>query len=429
MRIAHLTAGTGDFHCGTCLRDHTLVKALNRLGHDAALCPLYLPFVLDEPDEHAGSNVLLGGINVYLQQVSPFFRRHRLLGRWLDAPGLLRLAARGIGMTKAANLGRIALSLLQGEAGRQVRELQRLVRYLQGQPRPDVVCLSNALLAGIAPPIKAALDVPVVCSLQGEDTFLDALPQPWRDRCWAELERRAADVDAFVAVSDYHRQLMQARLNLPADKAHTVHNGIDLAGYTPAAATPDPPAVGYLARLCHAKGLGTLVDAFVLLKRRGRIKGLKLRVAGAMTGTDRPYVDKLKGRLKAEGLLADVTFEPNVNLPRKQAFLRSLSVLSVPATYGESFGLYVLEALASGVPVVQPDHAAFGELLALTGGGILTRPDDVNDLAETIEQLLLDERRRRDLAERGRAAVVENFSGDRMGRQFAAVLEQGIRRR
>ena len=425
MRIVHLTAGTGDFHCGTCLRDHALVKALNNLGHDASMCPLYLPFVLDGADEHTTSAIMLGGINVYLQQVSGFFRRHRLLGRLLDAPALLRVAARRVSMTKAAGLGGITLSLLQGADGRQVAEIDRLVRHLEAAPRPDVVCLSNALLIGVARPIKAALGVPVVCSLQGEDTFLDALTEPWRQRCWAELQHRAADVDAFVAVSDYHRKLMQARLNLPDEQAHTVHNGIDVTGYTPATAPPDPPAIGYLARLCHAKGLGALVDAFVLIKQRDRIPGLKLRVAGAMTGADKPYVKKVTAKLEAAGLMGDVTIEPNIDMARKQEFLRSLSVLSVPATYGESFGLYVIEALASGVPVVQPDHAAFGELLGLTGGGMLSRPDDIADLAATIEQLLLDERRRRELAKRGRAVVVAHFNMDRMARQFAVILEEG----
>jgi glycosyltransferase involved in cell wall biosynthesis len=427
MRIVHLTAGTGNFHCGTCLRDHALVKALNQLGHDVSMCPLYLPFVLDAPDKHAEGTILLGGISVYLQQVSRFFRRRQpKVTRWLDSPGLLRFVARYAGMTRAVSLGRITYSLLQGESGRQAQECQRLVEHLQQGPRPDIICISNALLIGVAPQIRSALNVPVVCSLQGEDTFLDALPQPWRDKCWEELALRAADVDAFVAVSDYHRTLMQTRLKLPLCKSHFVHNGIDLTGFTPAEAPPQPPAVGYLARMCHAKGLHTLVDAFIILKQRGSIEGLKLRIAGAVTLIDKPYVRKLRARLQSHGLLDDVSIEPNIDLQRKQAFLRSLSVLSVPATYGESFGLYVLEALASGVPVVQPDHAVFGELLALTGGGILSRPDDAEHLAQTIEQLLSDEPRRYELAQRGRANVIEHFNMQRMARQVAAILEQCI---
>ena len=430
MRVAHLTAGTGDFHCGACVRDHALVKALNQLGHDVSLVPLYLPFVSEEPDEHAERPVLLGAINVYLGFVSNFFRRRRrFLGPLLDSPALLRFASKRVGMTSAAKLGGMTFAMLQGDAGPQAAELERLIDYLGKTDKPDVVCLSNGLLMGVAGRVKAALNVPIVCSFQGEDTFLDALPDPWRGRCWSELQRCAADVDAFVAVSDYYRQVVRTRLNLPEDHTHTVRNGIDMAGFNPAASPPDPPAVGYMARLCHAKGLHTLVDAFVIMKKRDRVRDLKLRVAGTMTAPDKRYVKTLRAKLKRERLLDDVEIEANITRQRKQQFLRSLSVLSVPATYGEAFGLYVVEALASGVPFVQPDRGAFGELLAATGGGILTRSDDPADLADSIEQLLLDEPRRRELGERGRAAAVEHFSMGRMGRDFADVLEQCASRR
>ena len=430
MKIVHLTAGTGSFHCGVCLRDHALVKALSRLGHDAQMLPLYLPFVLEAPPEHVGDKILLGAISLYLQNSLSFFRRSgAAMARLLDTPPLLRLASRRVGMTQAAKLGSMTLSMLKGDLGPQAEALKQMAAYLRtsGGGGVDVVCLSNALLMGAARTIKESLDVPVICSLQGEDGFLDALPQPWRDQCWDELKRRCADVDAFVAPSDYYRKLMQERLGLPLDRTHTVHNGIDLTGYFPAASPPDPPAIGYLARLCHAKGLHTLVDAFVLIKLRGKIDGLKLRIAGTMTATDKPYVRKLTNALKGHGLADYVELETDISLERKQEFLRSVSVLSVPATYGESFGLYLVEAMASGVPVVQPDRGAFGELLAASGAGILSRPGDPVDLAQKIESLLLDEHRLQGLARAGRASVAEHFNMDRMGRQFADIIEQCTR--
>jgi len=430
MKIVHLTAGTGSFHCGVCLRDHALVKALGRLGHDAQMSPLYLPFVLEGKHEHVGDRILLGAISLYLQNGVSFFRRAGApLARLLDAPPLLRLASRRVGVTQAAKLGRMTLSMLKGELGPQAEALEHMTDYLQSAGRPDVVCLSNALLIGTARTISKSLDVPVICSLQGEDGFLDELPQPWRGRCWDELQRRCADVDAFVAASDYYRTLMQERLGLPSDRIHTVHNGIDLEGYFPAASPPDPPAIGYLARLCHAKGLHTLVDAFVLIKLRGRIDGLKLRIAGTITAADKPYVRKLTRVLKGHGLLDHVELETRVTLERKQEFLRSISVLSVPATYGESFGLYLIEAMASGVPLVQPDRGAFGELLDVGRAGILSRPDDFVDLADKIEGLLLDKQRLHDLGQAGRASAVEHFNMDRMGRQFADIVEQCVRPR
>ena len=74
----------------------------------------------------------------------------------------------------------------------------------------------------------------------------------------------------------------------------------------------------------------------------------------------------------------------------KVRFLHGIDVLSVPTTYREPKGLYVLEALANGVPVVQPRHGSFPELIEATGGGLLVNPDDPHDLARALRQLFDD---------------------------------------
>ena len=430
MRILQLTPGTGSFYCGTCMRDNALTVALRRQGHDALMVPLYLPPALDEASAAEGAPLFYGGVNVYLQQASPLFRRTpRWLDGLLDSPAVLRGAARRAGMTKASELGEMTLSMLRGEDGHQAKELTRLVEWVASEDgRADVVCLSNALLLGLARRIRAETGARVVCTLQGEDTFLDSLDEPHRTASWDTLAERAADVDAFVAVSHYHADLMTRRMKLPPDRVHVVYNGIDLTGYGPASPPTDPPVLGYLARMCPPKGLGTLVDAYLLLRKRGRVKGLKLRVAGAQTAGDVSYVESLRARLDAEGVGADAAFFPNIDRAEKVAFLRGLSAFSVPATYGESFGLYVIEALAAGVPVVQPRHAVFPELLAETGGGVLCEPDDPSALADALEALLLDPERARALGEQGRRTVIERFNVDVMAenvaRVFAGVMEQ-----
>jgi len=150
---------------------------------------------------------------------------------------------------------------------------------------------------------------------------------------------------------------------------------------------------------------------------------LKLRVAGSCTTADKLFVDRLHHRLIAEGLGEDVAFLPNISRAEKIAFLQSLSALSVPATYGESFGLYVVEALAAGVPVVQPRHAVFPELLNATGGGVLCEPDDPRSLASAIEELLSDPERSRMLGERGRQAIKEKFRVEQMAEKVIQVFE------
>jgi glycosyltransferase involved in cell wall biosynthesis len=429
MRIVQLTPGTGSFYCGTCLRDNALVAELCRQGHDAIMVPMYLPPTLDEPSAARGAPLFYGGVNVYLQQKSALFRHTpRWLDKLFDSPPLLKAAASKAGSTSASQLGDMTISSLRGEQGNQAKELERLVEWLETDFRPEVVCLSNVLLAGLARRIKERTGAPVVCTLQGEDTYLDALPAKDREVAWRTLAERCKEIDAFIAVSHYHGDLMRERIGLPTDKVHVVYNGISLKGYEPAPVPPDPPVLGYLARMYPPKGLETLIEAYIQIRKRGRHDNLKLRVAGSMTEMDKPFVEKLRGRLAGEGLEADAEFLPDVDHTGKIAFLRSLSVLSVPATYGESFGLYVIEAMAAGVPVVQPRHAAFPELIEATGGGILCEPNKVQALADGIEELLDDPEKTRALGLAGRQAVEEKFNVEKMAQAVMRVFEGVLNR-
>ena len=388
------------------------------------MVPLYLPLVTDDPATPGDAPIFFGGINVYLQQHSGLFRRlPRWMDRILDSPRLLRWVAGRASMTQPAGVGELTLSMLSGESGRQIKELDRLVGWLGATGRPDVVCLSNSLLVGMVRRIKSALDVPVICSLQGEDAFLDGLPDPYRARAWAALTERAADVDRFLAMSRYHGDLMQERLGLSADRLEVVYNGIDPTGYEPAERPVQPPVIGYLARLCPLKGLDVLVEAFIRLKRGGRVPDVRLHVAGTTTGDDKKFVAGLGDRLDRAGMMNDVTFAADIDRDAKQAFLRGLSVLSVPARRGEAFGMYLLEAWASGVPVVQPRSGPFPELIEATGGGILCPPDDAQGLAEALETLLLDRDRAEALGRRGREAVGGRFSVERMARDVARICQ------
>ncbi|MHC4435161.1 MAG: glycosyltransferase family 4 protein, partial [Planctomycetota bacterium] len=215
MRIVQITPSAGDsFYCENCLRDATLVKAMLKLGHDVLMVPLYLPVQIEESASAHVSPIFFGGLNVYLQQKSGLFRKTpRWLDRVLDSPKLLSWIGRKAGMTSARDLGETTLSMLRGQEGRQIKELNRLVEWLAAQEnKPDIICLSNILLVGLAGPIKKRLGVPVVCLLQDEDGFLDGLPSPYCDQAWQTIIERSKDVDAFIAVSKYYAQAMRERL-------------------------------------------------------------------------------------------------------------------------------------------------------------------------------------------------------------------------
>jgi glycosyltransferase involved in cell wall biosynthesis len=423
MKLFLLTPGTGSYHCGVCMRDNALAKELHRLGHDAVMLPMYLPLTLDEAPASPGTPIFFGGINVYLQQKFALFRH---TPRWLDSMFnnrwlLKKVAGSSASQTGGPDIGDLTHSMLLGEEGKQAKELDELIDWMRQHGKPNAVWLSTALLVGLARRIKAELGIPVIGSLQGEDSFLDSLVEPWRTRCWERLAERSQDVAAFVAPSRYYSDLMSKRMRLRADQVRVVPNGISLEDFSPPPAPPHPPAIGYLARMTAGKGLGTVIDGFILLKHRGHFPDVKLVVSGAMTSADETYVDSLKAKLAAAGCAKQVEFHPNISREEKTAFFQRITFLSVPASYGEAFGLYIAEAWAAGVPVVQPDCAAFTEMIEATGAGRLFEPANTEALVEQWEKLLANPAEAHELGKRGRAAAERDYSIARMAEQFLEI--------
>jgi glycosyltransferase involved in cell wall biosynthesis len=431
MRIIQLCPSSGDnFYCENCLRDAALVKALRKLGHDVLMVPLYLPLAADKIEPLSNAPIFFGGINVYLQQKIALFRRTpRWIDRWLDSRRLLEWAGRKAGMTNTRDLGETTVSMLQGENGRQVKELDRFVDWLAAEPqKPDIVCLSNILLAGMARRIKERLGVPIVCLLQDEDGFLDGLTAPFAGQAWEIVRKRARDIEAFLAVSKYFAEAMSPRLGPHAARIHVAHLGIDLAGYAPSDRAPAVPTLGFLSRMCPERGLERLVDAFILLKRNAKLQTAKLRVCGGKLACDEPFLERLRGKLAAAGVGADAEFLPVFDRASTLEFLRDLSVLSVPEERPVAYGLYVLEALAMGVPVVEPAIGCFPETLALTGGGVLYELNTAEKLAEVLMPLLLDPPTARRLGAEGRVGLAKTFEIGRTAEQMISIFERVLQR-
>jgi glycosyltransferase involved in cell wall biosynthesis len=427
MKLLFLTPGTGSYYCGVCMRDNALAKQLCATGHDAFLLPLYLPLTLEESAASPGAPVLFGGLNVYLQQRFAWFRTApRWLDRLVDHPAILQMLGRFAGMTQGGDTGAITVSMLQGEEGAQNREIDKLVEWIQRGERPDAIWLSTGLLAGVARRIRKETGIPVFCSLQGEDSFLDSLPEPSRAQAWLEMGRRLAELDGVSAPSRFFGELMERRLALRPGSVEVIPNGMALDGYGPPAAPAGPPSVGYLARFTPGKGLATVVEGFIALRRRGRVPGVRLRCAGTMTEADVPFLEQQKARLAEAGLLSEADFLPSVSREEKIGFLRSLSLLSVPASYGEAFGLYLLEAMACGVPLVQPNEAAFPEILEASGAGILVEGRTPEAFAETWESLLLNPQQAAAFSRAGLKAVHSQYSMARMAERFLEMSARGL---
>ena len=428
MRIVYVAAGAGGMFCGTCLHDNTLAGALRAAGHDVLLLPTYTPLRTDEASQ-SEARVFFGGINVYLQQKLALFRHTPwFFDRLLDAPALMEWLANRNSAVDASKLGDLTVSMLAGEHGHQRKELEKLLRWLESQPRPDVLHLSNSMLLGMAGELRRRLNVPIVCSLSGEDIFLERLVEPHYAAARRLLRERASEANHFVAMNRYFAEYMAEYLDVNREKIDVIPHGLNLAGHgrrlNSAPSRVRTRTLGYLARVCPEKGFHLLVEAFYRLAVDERLPGLKLRAAGYLSAGDRPYFDHIATEVNRCGLADRFEYVGEVDRQGKIDFLQSLDVMSVPTVYRESKGLSILEALANGVPVVQPAHGSFPELLADTDGGLLFDPENVDHLAEQLARLLLDDELRERCSAAGQAAVHQRYHQEGMAAAHVRMYER-----
>lgn len=412
MRIAYILPGSGDtFYCQNCVRDITLVRAMRSQGHDVVLVPLYLPLFADDQELADESPVFFGGVTAYLQQNFSLFRRTpRWLDRILDARPLLKSLAKYSGSTSASALGEMTISMLMGKEGHQAREVERLAGWLAAEIKPDIVHLSTALLLGLVPALRSSISSAIVCSLQDEDLWIDAMLPGHSSEVWRLVSSHARNTDAFAAVSSYYAGLMRGKMGTDSGKMHVIYPAVPFEEYSQAAGPPGRPSIGYLSRLSRPLGFEMMMDGFIRLRDDGRFSGVRLMFTGGNTGEDRKAASRAVRTAEKAGLQDDVEFAWKFNRAERIRFLQGLSLMSVPAVRGEAFGLHVIEALACGVPVVQPDAGAYTELVEMTGGGLLFEPGNTEAMVAAWKQLLLDPDAACRMGRKGRAEAVRLFS-------------------
>ena len=427
MKVAYITAGAAGMYCGTCIHDNMVATVLKKQGHNVSLIPTYTPTRTDEANVSL-NRVFFGGINVYLQQKLSFFRHTPwALDKLLDNPTLLNGLARFSSSTAAQDLGQLTVSMLSAEQGHQSKELAKLVKWLTEEDKPDIVYLTNSMLVGFTREIKKALDVPVICALQGEDIFLQDLIEPYRSEALILLRERAMDPDGFVAPCDYYARFMaNTYLDVPIDKIDVVPLGLNMDGHGLPVQKPEPPPfiIGYLARICPEKGLHVLVDAFRLVAEVLGADNVQLHVAGYLGKKDEPYLEELVNQIQAWDLSDSFVHHGEVTRTQKIEFLNRLHVFSVPTVYRESKGLSIIESLANGVPVIQPRHGAFPEMIDATDGGLLVEPKSAEAVAAGIIELLKDTDRREHLGETGKTNVHQKFNDTIIAEQLLKVFEK-----
>src|SRR5215207_3228113 len=426
MRVLYITAGAAQMYCGSCLRDNALASELLARGHDVALVPLYTPTLTDEPNV-SRERVFFGGISVYLEQQSALFRRMpRLLDRLWDSKLALKLASRSSIQTSPKMLGELTVSMLKGEEGNQRKEFDKMIDWLKTEPPFDIISLPYTLLIGLAKPLGEALGRPVCCTLQGEDLFLEGLPEPYRSESLRLIRESVPFVERFLAVSRYYEEFMPGYLGIPQEKMRFVPLGINLQGYEARAPSEEgrPFTVGYFARVAPEKGLHLLAEAYVRMRESVGAGEARLEVAGYLGEEHRGYLEGVERRLREAGLASEFNYRGVLDRGGKIEFLRGLDVLSVPATYDEPKGIFLLEAMACGVPVVQPRRGAFTEVVEKTGGGLLVEPDDAEALATGLRRVKDDAALASELSENAYANVRRHYAVAHMADRALEVYEE-----
>lgn len=404
------------------------VRAIRRQPSITAnAIPLYLP-----PDNSTSTgdfdeNVFFGAISMYLREKVPFMKgMPDFFDKIFDSAPLLKLASRQAGTTRTEGLEDLTLSMIKGENAFRQHEVDRLVKYLNSTGKPDIIHLSNALIIGLARQLKRRMNVKVVCSLLNEDDWIEEMVEPYRSKAWKMIAAEARNIDSFVTPSKYYNDLFLQKTGLKNADIHIVPLGIDPGMESGIRYTRESPSIGYLSRISHMNGFDKLVDAFISLKKEERLPGLTLHVCGGYTGDDKSFIREQIKKIKENGFKSSVRLYPDFNGHSREKFFKSIDVMSVPVRKYDGFGLYILEANAAGVPVVQPSTGAFPEIIGSTGGGVIYTPDDPVALASSIYDLLINNESIQNYGSSGFLKVRELFSLDKMSQMLMSVYNKTI---
>ncbi|MDR0414975.1 MAG: glycosyltransferase family 4 protein [Prevotellaceae bacterium] len=385
MKILFIVPGSGDpFYCGNCFRDNLHANALRSAGHDVVVMPLYLP--LTHESFEGNTPLFFPATTFYVAQT--FFDRKpmpRWIERALNGKPMLRLAASLAGSTSASGMEGITLAMISGEGEAFCRQVTPLVEYVKNSERPDVVHLSTTLIVGVAKAIKQHVNVPVVCSLQDEEVWVDSLKKEYADVAWRGIADNLKYIDRFVASSEFYRSAVRRRLPQASD-VEVVYPGIDRRRYA-AEGFPQHPTVGFFYRMNRENGLHILAEAFVRLKKKGTVKNLKLKVGGGYTSVDRKFLRQVRQTLSP--CMGDVSWSNTYSLSDHVRFYREITAISVPITFDEGVGLYLCEAFAAGRPAVEPATGSFTEVVG--DAGLTYSPNSSEALADALERLLTDD--------------------------------------
>lgn len=372
-------------YCGACHRDAVVARGLIARGHDVTVIPLYTPLRV-EGEPFPVAPVYLGGVNAYLQQHVGLFRKTPgFIDRILDVPAILKWAEGRATTVDPSKLGPMTVSVLKGSRGRQRKEFDRLTKAIV-EMNPEVVSITNTLLSGVIPSIRRHTKAAIVCALQGEDSFLKAIPDEDYRKAVDIVRSNMRFVDLLIAPSENHAGRMETMLDVRRSRIKVIPVGVDSAAFGPHAARPSSPiTIGYVGAITPTKGLSNLVRSVVALPEGVRAN-VRLRIAGRVL--DKPYWESILAGARADGIGAQMEYLGEVDTAAKVDLLRRCHLFAFPSRIPESRGIAGLEAMAAGAVLVAPEYGCFPEMAAATGGAVLYDRKQQNGLGATLADLI-----------------------------------------
>ena len=384
MKILFIIPGSGDsFYCGNCFRDNLQASALRNAGHDVIIMPLYLP--LRHKSFQADTPLFFPATTYYVAQ--KFFGR-RKMPKWIKkltgSNTMLNFASSMSGTTSAKGMEDMTLSMIKGDDLAFTDHINQMINWIQTQEKPDIIHLSSTLIIGIAKVLRKQLNIPIICSVQDEEIWIDSLNKNDAGRAWQNIAENIGYIDHFITTSEFYKEVVRKRIPQISEVV-VIYPGVDCKKYA-SKNYPKDPTIGFFYRMNRENGLDILAEAFIKLKKKNTIKNLKLKIGGGYTNENKQFLKEVKKILTPYS--ADVEISESYSLEEQVRFYSEISVISVPITFNESVGLYLCEAFAAGRPAVEPATGSFPEIVG--DAGLLYSPNNSDSLADALEKLLTD---------------------------------------
>jgi glycosyltransferase involved in cell wall biosynthesis len=420
MKILFIIPGSGDsFYCGNCFRDNLQASALRQAGHDVIIMPLYLP--LRDKSFQADTPLFFPATTYYTAQ--KFFGK-RKMPKWLEritgSDRMLDIASSMSGTTSAEGMEEMTLSMITGNDPAFADHVDQLINWIKNQETPDIIHLSSTLLIGIAKVLRQHLVIPVVCSVQDEEVWIDSLNATHAGIAWQGISENIRYIDRFITTSEFYKKIVRERVP-GINNVEVIYPGVDREKYA-TTTLPELPTIGFFYRMNRENGLDILAEAFVKLKNRNTIPNLKLKIGGGYTGKDKRFLKAVRKVLLP--YQDDVEIAETYSLEEHANFYRSITVISVPLTFDEGVGLYLCEAFAAGRPAVEPATGSFPEIVG--NAGILYQPNNSQALADALEKILTNKEYYNHLVGEVNNLSLTRYNQDVLAEKLESVYKQYI---